>query len=644
MATQSTFLRLVKPAMTDPADISVINQNMDRIDAAISALDPNGHVPDIADVQAQMTACESAAQAAANAVRYIAPVFDSSVSYGIGQYVVQNGTLYRFVAAHPAGAWNEAHVSPVTLGYDLNDQRVDLNQLGAAVGRIARPQYQADLTVSAGGYKDTHVAPRAGHKYLLISTDNEQKRLGLISTSGTWAVTGEVGRQFCVLELGGTLPQVNGGIQIASYGTALSGSFALFDVTNDPELEAYVRGDYAADSIKWFSGQIKPRLERLEGMMTASLENLLAGNEQLYTVNGSFTYADRMLSGTFYGRADSRVTLLKRLTAQRTYRIKIHYENTNSAAAQWTEAFLTTGYTWENNSVHQTYVNAQESKNITFTYTPSASCWLTLRNMTGSDLTVSAQVYIFDVTELTEGQEAAWAAFGYENLQDTNAIAYTEYAAKVHSADHAAQADSAYGKWRGKKIWICGDSITDFGYYPPALSALLGCAAYHQDGHPGRPLSGCTESLVNNPSQLAGYDLLLIFAGTNDFAGSHDLGTVDSPVGSGTTCGAVKLAISTLQTALPDLRIVFATPLPRGAYDVYPADGQPNQRGKTLKDYAQGIQDVCEAYHIPVIDLYRLIGWNEFNIPSKTLDNLHPTQAASRNELAPLLAAQLNTL
>lgn len=38
MATQTTNLGLTKPAYSDPADISVINTNMDTIDAAIKAL------------------------------------------------------------------------------------------------------------------------------------------------------------------------------------------------------------------------------------------------------------------------------------------------------------------------------------------------------------------------------------------------------------------------------------------------------------------------------------------------------------------------------------------------------------------------------------------------------------------------------
>ena len=43
----------------------------------------------------------------------IAPAFSTSKAYAKGDYVMYNGTLYKFTKAHSAGAWNASHVAAV---------------------------------------------------------------------------------------------------------------------------------------------------------------------------------------------------------------------------------------------------------------------------------------------------------------------------------------------------------------------------------------------------------------------------------------------------------------------------------------------------------------------------------------------------
>lgn len=58
----------------------------------------------------------------------IAPEFDPSGSYTAGSYVYKNGVLYRFTAAHSAGAWTGTDVEAVTVGGEVTDLKKDLSE------------------------------------------------------------------------------------------------------------------------------------------------------------------------------------------------------------------------------------------------------------------------------------------------------------------------------------------------------------------------------------------------------------------------------------------------------------------------------------------------------------------------------------
>ena len=53
------------------------------------------------------------------AMEIVADTFDVSTAYTAGEYVRHNGTLYRFTADHPAGAWVGTDAVTVSIGEDL---------------------------------------------------------------------------------------------------------------------------------------------------------------------------------------------------------------------------------------------------------------------------------------------------------------------------------------------------------------------------------------------------------------------------------------------------------------------------------------------------------------------------------------------
>ena len=63
-----------------------------------------------------------------------AAAFDATAAYAVGDIVTYNGSLYRFIATHAAGAWNAAHVEEIGAAADVDFLKVNdgwLKQIAA---------------------------------------------------------------------------------------------------------------------------------------------------------------------------------------------------------------------------------------------------------------------------------------------------------------------------------------------------------------------------------------------------------------------------------------------------------------------------------------------------------------------------------
>lgn len=58
----------------------------------------------------------------------IAPLFDNTKEYAIGDYVIKDAALYKFKAAHAAGAWVGTDAEVITVGNELTDLKADLSE------------------------------------------------------------------------------------------------------------------------------------------------------------------------------------------------------------------------------------------------------------------------------------------------------------------------------------------------------------------------------------------------------------------------------------------------------------------------------------------------------------------------------------
>ena len=101
--------------------------------ADVEIIDLNGDEYDISDLLSRGTV--------AKALASIADTFSESLAYAVDDKVIYNGELYKFTAAHSAGAWNASHASKVTVA-DLIDT------LSSTV--LARSPFYVTGTANAG--------------------------------------------------------------------------------------------------------------------------------------------------------------------------------------------------------------------------------------------------------------------------------------------------------------------------------------------------------------------------------------------------------------------------------------------------------------------------------------------------------------
>ncbi|GKU80176.1 SGNH/GDSL hydrolase family protein [Paenibacillus sp. L3-i20] len=131
-------------------------------------------------------------------------------------------------------------------------------------------------------------------------------------------------------------------------------------------------------------------------------------------------------------------------------------------------------------------------------------------------------------------------------------------------------------------------------------------------------------------------DYTIIFSGTNDHSKNMPLGTIND-IANTTFYGAYKLVVKKLLTTNVDLKLFLVTPIQKFMGHTTTDNGEgwfhngPNGNGATLADFAQAIRNIGEYYSIPVIDLHRTSGINEFNFTLyHSADKLHPSKEGQR--------------
>lgn len=98
---------------------------------------PNRYVIPQVEVDSSLTQQGKAADAKVTGdalMANIAPAYDASSTYAVGEYVMYNNALYRCTTAiTTAEAWTAAHWTAAKIGEDLTDCSRQLSDLGLSV-------------------------------------------------------------------------------------------------------------------------------------------------------------------------------------------------------------------------------------------------------------------------------------------------------------------------------------------------------------------------------------------------------------------------------------------------------------------------------------------------------------------------------
>lgn len=134
--------------------------------------------------------------------------------------------------------------------------------------------------------------------------------------------------------------------------------------------------------------------------------------------------------------------------------------------------------------------------------------------------------------------------------------------------------------------------------------------------------SARVNALRNNP--IGGVDIVCIGGGTNDMTANSPIGN-DSDNGFTTIKGSINKMVEMLLTANPKLKIYFYSPVvgyhgAGGRTDANWDDNHQFSSGLTKPEYIDIFTERAKANHIPYINLYWTLGWNQTNFSNYFLD------------------------
>lgn len=201
-------------------------------------------------------------------------------------------------------------------------------------------------------------------------------------------------------------------------------------------------------------------------------------------------------------------------------------------------------------------------------------------------------------------------------------------------------------RWFNKKVNIIGDSVikgeNSEDRYKRMKDDNIACILMEEYGFKvarnyGIGGSRISSHVTNENGMVDRFnrmdndaDLIIIAGGTNDFGNDVELGNLSNLSDNTKFKPALYNTLKGLQDKYHGKEIYFVTPTHRK--DSKP-DNIANRVGLTLKDYVEAAYEVCELLSIPIIDMWKELGFSPFNSTLKSIymtDGLHPTVKGMR--------------
>jgi lysophospholipase L1-like esterase len=110
-------------------------------------------------------------------------------------------------------------------------------------------------------------------------------------------------------------------------------------------------------------------------------------------------------------------------------------------------------------------------------------------------------------------------------------------------------------------------------------------------------------------------DYAIIFYGTNDFTNASPIDNANDKYDKTTFKGAFRYSYEVLMAKNPGIRVIPIAPMWRWYPDASPyADSDTRVvSGHYLHDYVVALQEVAAEYHLPVLNMYDVCGFNKHN-------------------------------
>lgn len=296
--------------------------------------------------------------------------------------------------------------------------------------------------------------------------------------------------------------------------------------------------------------------------------------------------------------------------------------------------------TWERKSIG-TISGITESSSRLIAKLPNAGNVEVKMNTPNSAFVVVLEDNSGDSSVYTYLTDPAWCTYFYrytgnpaynyyvmtrmQNNSDIG-IEYGPLNVKVYIYDDVGDSFAINNPWYGKKVAIIGDSIVQGRFRKNATSGTNSTAAKPAavlisekcNTEPGNyGIGGATvygsdwKSLQTNASKIAGYDIVLIFAGTNDFGGNVTIENFSA---------AYTEVVNTLKSN--NTRVIAITPTARSTDNT-------NSLGLRLKDYSDAIKLVASSKSIDVIDINAMTFDNSVWVANLS-DGLHPNEVGQK--------------
>ena len=238
------------------------------------------------------------------------------------------------------------------------------------------------------------------------------------------------------------------------------------------------------------------------------------------------------------------------------------------------------------------------------------------------------------------------------------------------TAAPACQGRKYDGPWKGKRIAILGDSISDprrigtqeCWWEFIAADWLLTADSYAKNGAQTNTFDQQAEKALKRQAEEGfRYDAIFIFGGTNDYNDNVPIGewfsyekavtdkdgamtelTKRTPIyGNETFKARLNKMLLYVKTSFPGVPVYILTPIHRGYAEfgrenVQPDDRWSNTLGLFIDDYVEAVKEAAGIWAVRCIDLYAECGllpaleeYGDF-IHDKVTDRLHPNAAGHR--------------